>query len=123
MKSKEKKKIRYDLLTNGSNLHTLINGRMLIEIMAPNCGGMQISRAHYDDNKNQQLMNLSKKVENKNLYKVGKYIENNFDKPYHLGFSCMLMKNGIHTIEDIKKYIETYKDLNLSVIVFRQHNR
>ena len=38
--------------------------------MAPNCNGMQISRAHYDDNKNRELMNLNVKVTNENLKKA-----------------------------------------------------
>ncbi len=115
-----KRKIRYNLLTNGSNLVKNIDGKLLIDIMAPNCNGMQISRAHYDDNKNRELMNLNVKVTNENLKKAIEIMHEKFLQPYHVGFSCMMMKTGIHTLEDIKNYIEHYKDLNLSIIVFRE---
>ena len=114
------KRIRYDLLTNGTVLDAEYEGKSLLDIMAPNCGGMQISRVHYDDDINQKIMNLQKKVTNDTIFKAVEKMHKIFNSPYHVGISCMLLKEGIHTINDIKKFIETYLPLNLSVIVFRQ---
>lgn len=116
------RKIQFDLLTNGSNLLSKHNDIPLIKIMAKNCGGMHISRAHYDDNKNKELMNLSKDFTNNDLDNIFKYIKSDFYGPYEVSLSCMMMKNGIHTVNDVKQYIETYSkyDNVLHSIVFRE---
>jgi len=114
-----RKGIRFDMLTNGSALDSEYEGKPIIEIMAPNCGGMQISRAHYDDDINQKIMNLRTKPTNDSLLKSIKKMRELFDEPY-FGMSCMLMKNGIHTVKDIKTFIETYRPFELSDIAFRQ---
>lgn len=114
------KNIRFDTLTNGSNLLTTIKGKTILEHMKSNCGGMHISRAHYDDDKNQQLMDMKVKFTFADLTKIIDYIHNNFDNPYNITTSCVMMQQGINSVSEIKNYINKLKHLNLHSIVFRQ---
>ena len=111
-----KRRIGFEIITNTTNLHK----DYILQNMMYNCKSINISRNHYDDDKNKELMNLNVKVTNENLKKAVEFVTNNFQVNRIYSVGCVMMKNGIHTLEDIKKYIDTYSYINPSLFFVRQ---
>lgn len=91
---------------------------------------INISRAHFDDEINRELMPFNQNVNekmlslinpyfNKNemLVEVAKILKGTNLKPR---LSCVLLKDGINSVEDIIKYIDFYSNLGFDNFIFRE---
>ena len=79
---------------------------------------MNISKAHYDENINKQIMQYDKGYcSNEDIKKIVIWSKTHNLRPR---MSCLLLKEGIHDIDGIIKYLDFYKSIGLDNIIFRE---
>lgn len=109
------------ITTNGSGLLlTRDNDTVLGHLIKNNFQHINISRTHFDDEVNLNIMRFN----NKDTYctvpmlKEILNITSKTDLKHRL--SCLLLKEGIHTVEDIKKYLDFYGNIGANNFIFRE---
>lgn len=108
------------ITTNGSALLREVKGKKIIDyLIDAKLDHLNISKAHYDETINKSIM----------PYECGEYCSNEDLSqiiPYALShnlrprLSCILLKEGIHDLPGMIKYIEFYKKLGIDNIIFRE---
>ena len=107
------------ITTNGSGLLDIVDGKTILDHLIENhFHHLNISKTHYDENINKKIM----------CYKSGYCSNDDLKKiiPYALAhnlrprLSCLLLNNGIHTLDEIAKYIEFYEKYGIDNVIFRQ---
>lgn len=116
----EKLKMRKrTITTNGSGLFDLYNGKNLLQYLIDNnFQHLNISKAHFDEDTNQSIMNFDKDYcSNEMLAKIIPYA-----KKYNLRprLSCLLLKDGIHDIESMMDFMDFYKKYGIDNVIFRE---
>lgn len=83
-----------------------------------NLDRVECSRHHYDEEINQHIMNFknSKIRKNANFDRIIENLQNNIK----IKMVCVLQKEGINSVSEIKKYLEYAKKLNVTDVVFRE---
>ncbi len=109
------------ITTNGSGLHYKIENShktVLDKLGEYQLEHLNISRAHYDNQKNAHLMTMNEKLMTNEMLKE-RVIE---AKHYgmKIRFSCALLKDGIKTYDDMMRYIDWSYELGADNIIFRQ---
>jgi molybdenum cofactor biosynthesis enzyme MoaA len=102
------------ITTNGTYLMTKIGNDTILDILIKN--GFQhlnISRAHYDDSKNSKMMLFDAPLE---LEKISRISKNNI----RVRLSCILSKNGVNCVDEMKKYMDFATKYNIDNVVFRE---
>jgi len=94
--------------TNGYNLKNILKLDSLEKIL-----GIHISRHHYDDIINDEIFG-TKMVTNNEILEISKQIKNK----KLLRLNCMLMKNSICNIEEVKKYLEKASEIGIYKVGF-----
>lgn len=107
------------LTTNGSGLLDIINNKTVIQHIVDNkFSHLNISRTHYDEDTNKRIMNYETGYcSNDDIETIVAYSKANNLRPR---MSCLLLKEGISTLDDIIKYMEFYKNLGLDNVIFRE---
>lgn len=109
------------LTTNGSGLlRTSPSGKGLIinDIINNEFQHLNISKVHYDEEINQKIMKYQKGyTSNEDLRKIILFSKANNLRPR---MSCLLLQSGIHTLEDMIKYMEFYQNLGIDNVIFRE---
>ncbi len=106
---------RVNLYTNGIELLKKVNAKELVTLLADaGLTNVTISRAHYTDKTNKEIMRLSKDYDFKKVVRTCD--ESNLD----LKLSCLLTREGIGTKEDVKDYINVAKENGVKKIIFRE---
>ena len=105
--------------TNGSGLLDDMEGKKVINHLIDN--GFQhlnISKAHYIDDKNKNIMKyLDGYCSNEMLETIVSMSKANNLRPR---MSCLLLKEGISTLEEMINYMEFYKKIGLDNVIFRE---
>lgn len=105
---------KFNLNTNG----ILIDNEIIDMIKTNNIPYINISLHHYDLNKNKFFFG-GKSI----TYQQLKFIIDNLGGTYYdktrIRLQCVMMKNGIDSIEEIKKYTNFAKSLGLDNVAFR----
>lgn len=107
------------ITTNGSGLFNVVNGKTMIDHLIDNhFDHLNISKTHYDEEENKKIMCYKQGYcSNEDLKKIIPYaLEHNL-RPR---LSCLLLKDGIHTVDGMAKYIEFYEKYGIDNIIFRQ---
>lgn len=79
---------------------------------------INISRAHYSDEVNDELMKLKKgQINNEMLERIGRISK---IKGLDSRMSCILLKDGINDLESLLTYKDFYNDLGISTVMFRE---
>lgn len=108
------------ITTNGSALLKKIDGNktnldLLIDYKFDH---LNISKAHFDETINQNIMRYHKGYcSNKDLVQIIPYALKHGLRPR---LSCLLLKDGIHDVDGMVKYIEYYEKLGIDNIIFRE---
>lgn len=107
------------LTTNGSGLLDLMDGKPVIQHIVDNkFSHLNISRTHYDENINKEIMSYETGYcSNEDIETIVAYSKANGLRPR---MSCVLLKEGIHTLDDMVKYMEFYQNLGLDNVIFRE---
>jgi len=108
------------LYTNGSGLAK--HPDLIYSLKAANFDRLEISRCHYDDAKNQQIMfiNRNEAVHQNEGYEA---MIKRVLPEVHVKNSCILTKIGICTIEEVESYLEWARSLGVQQVVFRELSR
>lgn len=107
------------ITTNGSSLLDEIEGKKVLDYLIDyHMDHLNISKAHYDENINRQIMKYKKGYcSNEMLKKIIPYALEHGLRPR---LSCLLLKDGIHSVEDMVQYISFYEKLGIDNVIFRE---
>lgn len=108
------------ITTNGTHLNSA-NFKILDKLIDSKFNHLNISKAHYNEKKNQEIMQFKdgKYFTNEQLKQTVDHIkERNSD--LRIRMSCIIAKGGIEDINDVINYTEYYKKLGIDNIVFRE---
>lgn len=106
--------------TNGSGLLDRIEGKTVLQHMLENnaINNINISRMHYNEEKNRNIMNYKKDYcSNDMLAKIIPYAIKNNLRPR---MSCLLLKDGVHTVEEMVNYMDYFEQLGVDNVIFRE---
>ncbi len=105
--------------TNGSGLLDRIEGKTVVQHMLENgaVNNINISRMHYDEEKNNKIMKISEGITRNQLKQVMTFLNAN-EMDARIG--CNLQKEGISTLEDMLTFKEEYKKLGADTVIFRE---
>ncbi|MFX1453404.1 MAG: radical SAM protein [Promethearchaeota archaeon] len=117
--------IKYNLrkrtmTTNGSGLlemNNVYNLQVIDLLIRANLSHLNLSRAHYDENINHQIMDLDEFFCNKKLIEIVSRARMGGIRPR---LSCVLLKGYIDNIREIIKYLDWAASIGIDNIVFRQ---
>ena len=107
------------LTTNGSGLLDVMEGKTVLQhIIDNNFSHLNISKSHYNEDINKGIMRYE------NGYCSNEMIETiatiSLANGLRPRMSCVLLKNGINTIEEMVKYMEYYQSVGIDNIIFRE---
>lgn len=109
------------LTTNGSGLFDEHEGKTMLQHIIDNkFQHLNISKAHYDEDVNKRIMQYDAGTgycSNEMLSRIAAYSMANNLRPR---MSCVLLKNGVASLEDMIKYMEFYQDLGMDNVIFRE---
>lgn len=107
------------LTTNGSGLLDIVNGKTILHHIIENkFHHLNISKAHYDEEINDNIMKFERGYCSNDMLKTiaTMSLANNL-RPR---MSCVLLKEGISTLDDMIKYMEYYQSIGFDNIIFRE---
>jgi molybdenum cofactor biosynthesis enzyme MoaA len=107
------------LTTNGSGLLDEMEGKTVIQHIVDNkFSHLNISKAHFDDDINKKIMKYETGYcSNEMLETIVSYAKANNLRPR---MSCVLLKEGIATLDDMINYMNFYQSIGLDNIIFRE---
>lgn len=110
------------ITTNGTGLlNDAGDGKIVLDVLIEN--GFQhlnISRAHHDSKANHRLMRYGGRIvelTDENLSAISNKANAN---GLRVRLSCVLTKEGIHTIPEMKEYMDFAKQMGIDNVVFRE---
>lgn len=107
------------ITTNGSGLLNKVDGKTILDYLIDRkFNHLNISKTHYDENINKDIMRYKKGYcSNEDLSKIIPYA---ISKGLRPRLSCLLLKDGIHNVEGMAKYIEFYEKMGIDNVIFRE---
>lgn len=108
------------LTTNGSGLLDIMDGRPVIQHIIDNkFSHLNISKVHYNEDTNQKIMQFDgcNSCTNDTLKTIITYAKANSLRPR---MSCVLLKEGISTLDEMIAYMEFYQKLGIDNVIFRE---
>ena len=107
------------ITTNGSGLLDIVDGKRIIDHIVENgFHHMNISKTHYLENVNANIMKFSNNYFcNEQMREVVKVALSGNVRPR---LSCLLLKSGISSIEAMMRYLDYYGEMGVDNIIFRE---
>ena len=109
------------ITTNGSALlKTVENDTIINHLIKNKFNHLNISRTTYKDELNREIMryNRDKEYCTDEMLREILSISNASEMKHRL--SCILLREGIHTVEDMKRYMDYYSNLGANNFIFRE---
>ena len=109
------------LTTNGSGLLDTMNGKAVIQHIIDNkFSHLNISKAHYDEAINTSIMCYENGYcSNDMLRTIIAFSQANNLRPR---MSCLLLKDGISTVDEMINYMNYYQSMGIDNVIFRGVN-
>lgn len=109
------------ITTNGSGLfNTQNNDTILNNLIKYGWNHLNISRASYDDNINREIMRYNTEKEYCTMEMMKEILSVCNTSELHHRISCLLLKESINSVSEIKKFIDFYFDLGANNFIFRE---
>lgn len=107
------------LTTNGSGLFDVVNNKTILQHITDNhFQHLNISKAHFDEMINKNIMQYENGYcSNEDIAKIATFARANNLRPR---MSCLLLQDGISTIEDMINYLNFYQSLGIDNVIFRE---
>ena len=108
------------ITTNGSGLlrRVELDGKTILEkLIDYRLAHLNISRAHFDEKINQEIMQINGGFPNSDLEFIISKARRHNVRPR---LSCMLLREHIHTISDVLAYLDWAESMGADNVVFRQ---
>lgn len=109
------------ITTNGSGLFRIQNNDTILNnLIKYNWNHLNISRAGYNDALNKKIMRYANDKEycDEDMLKQILTISNASDLKHRI--SCLLLKESVSSVEEIKKYVDHYSKLGANNFIFRE---
>lgn len=109
------------ITTNGSGLLKIQNNDIILnQLIKYNWNHLNISRASYNDKLNKSIMryNTEKEYCTVKMLKEILNISNKSNLKHRI--SCLLLKESINSVDEIKNYIDFYSSLGADNFIFRE---
>lgn len=109
------------ITTNGSGLLNIQNNDTILNnLIKYNWNHLNISRASYNDKLNREIMryNIEKEYCTMEMLKEILSVCNSSD--LHHRISCLLLKESVNSVNEIKKFIDFYASLGANNFIFRE---
>ena len=109
------------ITTNGSALlKTVKNDTILNHLIKNNWNHLNISRASYIDSVNREIMRYNTKDEYCSMDMMKEILSVTNNSLLHHRISCLLLKESVNSVEEIKKFIDFYGSLGANNFIFRE---
>lgn len=108
------------MTTNGSELLRQVEScgkTVLDELIDYRLAHLNISRAHYDEKINQEIMQIKGGFSNADLEFIVRKARKYNIRPR---LSCILLREHIHTFDDVLRYLDWAESIGVDNVVFRQ---
>lgn len=109
------------ITTNGSGLLRKVDGKTILDwLIWAEFNHLNISRTHWSTLLNQTIMSFESKYDNlttEKLRNIIKYARENNLRPR---MSCLLLKDGVGSIEAVKDYLTFANDVECDNVIFRE---
>lgn len=107
------------LTTNGSGLFDIVGDKTILQHITDNhFQHLNISKAHFDETINKSIMQYENGYcSNEDIAKIATFAKANNLRPR---MSCLLLQDGIKTMEDIVNYLNFYQSLGIDNVIFRE---
>jgi len=108
------------ITTNGSGLLRRVFGStdtLLDKLVQFDFEHLNISRAHYDGNINQQIMLITRYVSNEEVHKATTIAKRGGIRPR---LSCVLLRGYIDSLEQVTAYLDWAEGLGVDNVIFRE---
>ena len=109
------------ITTNGSGLFNVQDNSTIIENLEKyHFDHLNISRVHFDETKNQEIMRYNDLQNYCSLESLKDIL--NYTNTHNIShrISCLLLKEGINSIDMIQKYIECLQNIGANNFIFRE---
>lgn len=107
--------------TNGSGLFREVCGKTILQhLIDCNFDHLNISRVCEDEELNKRIMRYEEDTlycSNKTIKEIAKAVKGSKLK---IRMSCLLLKEAVHSVGDIQKYVDYYKGIGIDNFIFRQ---
>lgn len=109
------------ITSNGSGLFNIQNGSPIIDnLIKYKWDHLNISRAHYNDDMNRKIMRFNTEKEYCTMEQIGDILTHIKDTNLKHRISCLLLKEGINSVAEIKNYVDFYSRLGANNYIFRE---
>lgn len=109
------------ITTNGSGLFTVQNGSTIIENLEKyNVDHLNISRAHFDELRNQDIMRYNDLTHYCGLDMLHDILEFTNNHRISHRMSCLLLKEGVNSVDMIRQYVEHLQNIGANNFIFRE---
>ena len=108
------------ITTNGSGLFRVINNKTILQHLIDNkFDHLNISRVCIDEKLNKEIMQYEPGLycSNEMIKEISKQVKNTNLK---IRMSCVLLSQSVHTVNQIKEYVDFYKAYGINNFIFRQ---
>jgi molybdenum cofactor biosynthesis enzyme MoaA len=107
------------LTTNGSGLFDIMDGKTVLQHIIDNgFAHLNISKAHHNESINRDIMRYDTGYcSNEDIETIATIALTNGLRPR---LSCLLLKEGISSIEDMVEYMRFYQNLGIDNVIFRE---
>ena len=109
------------ITTNGSGLFNIQDGDTILNnLIKYHWDHLNISRTSYDDNINRKIMRYEKDTEYSSMEDLKKILDIANKSPLKHRISCLLLKESVNSVEEIKKYVDEYIKVGANNFIFRE---
>lgn len=109
------------ITTNGSGLLDIVEGKTILQhLIDCKFNHLNISRPHWDNDKVQDIMKFECKnniTSNEDLKYIIPYSLKNNLRPR---LSCLLLREGVSNVKQMKEYMDFYKQYGIDNVIFRE---
>lgn len=109
------------ITTNGSGLFNIQNGDTILNnLIKYHWNHLNISRASYNDSLNRQIMRYAAEKEYCTVEMMKDIIAVTNTSDLHHRISCLLLRESVCSVEEIKRYIDFYGNIGANNFIFRE---
>jgi len=109
------------ITTNGSGLlNVQDNDTVLNNLIKHNWNHLNISRVHYEDSINKEIMRYNSEKEYCTIEMLKEILSATNNTNLHHRLSCLLLKNGICDVNGIKNYLDFHQSIGADNFIFRE---
>lgn len=109
------------ITTNGSGLLKIQdNDTILNNLIKYNWNHLNISRVHWDDKINREIMKYAVDKEYCDMNRLKEILSICNNSTLHHRLSCLLLKECVHSVNDIKAYADAFSKIGANNFIFRE---